>query len=344
MTEPTKAICMFSGGLDSILALKMIVDQGIHVIALYMHLPILKEDPAQFIQLEELALKLGAKELVIFRPGEEFGDLLANPPHGYGKNANPCLDCRIMVLRAGRRLMEERDAAFVFTGEVVGERPMSQRRFAMNQVERESGLKGRLLRPLSAKILPPTPAEEEGLVDRERLLSIQGRSRKPQMALAKEFGVEDYPTPAGGCLLTELVYGERVHEALAQGERGLDDFRLLRYGRHFRLPDGSRLALGRHADDNRELRELAVAGDYLLEAMTSSPLGLLRHKSGEASEADLRLAASLVAGYTKLYQQASLAVAVERLTTDGVDKQPDLEVAPANRHDPAIRSLMIHSS
>ena len=192
-----KAIALLSGGLDSTLAVKLVLDQGIQVEALNYVTPFCQCNRKGRCEAARVADEFGipCKTIAVT---DEFFELIRHPKHGYGSGMNPCLDCRILMFSRARQRMEETGADFVFTGEVLGERPMSQRRDAMRIIERESGLEGRLLRPLSAKLLPPTHPEQEGLVDREKLLSISGRSRKPQMALAKELGIYDYPCPAGG--------------------------------------------------------------------------------------------------------------------------------------------------
>ncbi|HUT98093.1 MAG TPA: hypothetical protein VM054_03375 [bacterium] len=340
MTKKTdRAVGLFSGGLDSILALRLVADQGLPVTALHMRLPFSDDDGVE--GLEALARDLGADEFLLYRPGEEFCRMLAHPRHGYGKNANPCLDCKLLLLKRAGALMAELGAAFVFTGEVLGERPMSQRRRALDLLERESGLKGRLLRPLSAKLFPPTNPESDGIVDRKLLKDFRGRGRKPQMALAARLGITGYPSPAGGCLLTEQVFGRRVFELLEREGCTVDGLRLLAHGRHFRLPGGSKLALGRDSDDNDALVRAAATGDLLLDARVSSPVGVLRHPTGEVPPEDLALAAALVAGYAKPREEPAVPVHVVRLTATGEEFSPEIEAAPADRFDPALRRLMV---
>ncbi len=337
--KTARAVGLFSGGLDSILALRLVADQGLAVTALHMRLPF--EGDAGVEDLEALAKNLGADAFLLYRPEEEFCRILEKPRHGYGKNANPCLDCKIMLLRRAGALMGKIGAAFVFTGEVQGERPMSQRRRALDLLEKESGLAGRLLRPLSARLLPPTEAEISGLVDREKLKGFSGRGRRPQMALAAELGIAEYPSPAGGCLLTEPVFGRRVFELLEREGCTVEGLRLLAHGRHFRLPGGSRLALGRDADDNDALVRAAATGDLLLDARVSSPLGVLRHPAGGVPDTDLALAASLVAGYAKPREGPTVTVQVARLTPEGGELWREIEATPADRFDPALRRLMV---
>jgi tRNA-specific 2-thiouridylase len=334
-----RAVGLFSGGLDSLLALRLVAGQGVRVTALHMRLPFSGDEGVD--GLEASAKGLGAEGFLLYRPGEEFCRVLAEPAHGYGKNANPCIDCKLLLLRRAKGLMEELEAGFVFTGEVLGERPMSQRRAAMDLLERESGLAGRLLRPLSARLLPPTEPELSGVVDREGLEGFCGRGRKPQMALAAELGITGYPSPAGGCLLTDPAFAHRVFELLEREGCTVEGLRLLPHGRHFRLPGGSKLALGRDKEDNEALLGAAAAGDLLLDARISSPVGVLRHGGGEVPPEDLALAAALVAGYAKPREGPAMTVYVSRLTPAGEEPLPEIGATPVDRSDPAARRLML---
>ncbi len=287
---------LLSGGLDSTLATKLMLEQGIEVYLLNLITP--------FCTCTRKGRKHQAKKvaenwnvpLKIIAVGEEYVELVRNPAHGYGKNMNPCIDCRIFFLRRAKDYMENIGASFVFTGEVLGQRPMSQRRDSMRTIERESGLEGRILRPLSAKLMPRTVPEEEGLVDREKLLTMRGRSRNPQMALAEEMGISEYPCPAGGCRLTEPNFSRRLREAFEHDEHSLRDIHLLRYGRHFRLPRGKKLIVGRDEKENSILGSLAERGDMLVEVVGfGSPVAVLR-KGGDSEEVEL--AASICARYS----------------------------------------------
>jgi hypothetical protein len=210
---------------------------------------------------------------------------------------NPCLDCRILMFSKARERMEDIGAAFVFTGEVLGQRPMSQHRRAMRIIERESGLDDRLLRPLSAQLLEPTLPELEGLVDREKLLALQGRSRKSQMALADELGVTDYPCPAGGCRLTDPNFARRMRDLVRfRPDFDLNDVNLLKIGRHFRLSPRAKAVVGRNEGENHRILALTRPGDALFEVEgCGSPITLLRGKAGEGV---VRLAAAITARYS----------------------------------------------
>ena len=293
-----KAIGCISGGLDSILAVRLIQHLGIDVIALHaLHLwhPV-PADPAAKGPAARAAEQMGMPLRTIDATDADL-DMVQHPRHGLGKRMNPCIDCRIWLLREARRVMDDEGAAFVFTGEVLGQRPMSQHRQAMELIERESGLVDVLVRPLSAQRLPPTKPEREGVLDRSRLLGIAGRSRKEQMALAREFGITEYPSPAGGCLLTDPAFAFRLRELMTHQPPTAPDVELLKVGRHFRLPDGALVVIGRHEQDNLRLEPLFAPGDVRLEAAdVPGPTTLLR---GAAGEDDVRTAAALTLRYTK---------------------------------------------
>ncbi len=260
-----KAIALLSGGLDSILAVRMVLDLGFEVIALNMKTPFCTcDDKGKYYS--ELTVKKFGIPLRSIYGAEDYLEIVKNPKHGYGKNMNPCIDCRMFLLRKAKNLMEEEGADFVFTGEVLGERPMSQRREAMNLIERESGLKGRLLRPLCAKLLEPTIMEKEGIIDRSRLLDIKGKSRKPQLALARRYQIDDFPSPAGGCLLTDQNFAKRLKESLEHGEDSLRDMALLRLGRHFRAASGAKVIAGRDQKENEILMGLSRASEQKFTA------------------------------------------------------------------------------
>lgn len=291
-----KAVALLSGGLDSTLAVKLVLEQGIAVEALNFHTPFCQCNRRGVCEATRVAAEFGipCRTLPMV---DEFFERIRQPRYGYGSGMNPCLDCRILMFSRARKHMVETGADFVFTGEVVGERPMSQRRDAMRIIERESGLQGYLLRPLSAKLLPPTVPEQEGLIDRERLLAIRGRSRKPQMTLAEAHSITDYPCPAGGCLLTDRGFARRMRDLVAYTPHfRLNDVSLLKVGRHFRLNPEVKAVVGRDEDGNARIAALARPGDLLLEVGDwGSPTTLLRGSSGED---EIRLAASMTVRYS----------------------------------------------
>jgi tRNA-specific 2-thiouridylase len=241
-----KALALFSGGLDSILAVKLMLEQGIDVVAVNFVSPFCLCEKGS--DVSKAAKRLGVP-LKVVDVGAEYLKMVRNPKHGYGKNMNPCVDCRIFILKKAKKIAAEIGADFIFTGEVLDERPMSQHYRALKLVEEEAGLKGKLLRPLSAKLLPATVMEKKGLVNRAKLLDIRGRSRKPQIKLAEEFNVKDYPSPAGGCLLTCKEYASKLRDLFKHKERcSLADVSLLKVGRHFRLGE-NKIVVGRNEED-----------------------------------------------------------------------------------------------
>lgn len=292
---------MLSGGLDSTLAGRMMLEQGIEVYAINFVSVFCTctRRNASCPAAKTAAAQLGVP-LRVENTSEEFLPLVKSPRHGYGRNLNPCLDCRILGFKRARRYMVEIGADFLTTGEVLGERPMSQRLDAMRLIDREAEVEGLVLRPLSAKLLPPTQAELKGYVAREKLLAIKGRSRKEQIRLAADFGINDYPCPAGGCLLTDKGFANRVRDLMKYSpDFGVHDVILLKTGRHFRLSPEAKLIVGRDEEQNNRLEKLAVAGDLLL-VPTSIPgaTGLLRG-SRPGMLAVLDRAASIVAHYGK---------------------------------------------
>ncbi len=293
-----KAIALFSGGLDSILACRLVARQGIDVLAVKFISPFfgydLLDDPDHCHKVKE---KYGIN-LMLRDISDEYMVMLRNPAHGYGKNFNPCLDCKIFMMTKARGMMEEFGASFLISGEVVGQRPMSQRRDAMRVVERDSGCDGILLRPLCAQILSETKPELNGLVDRTQLVGLSGRSRTGQMGLATDFGIDDYPTPAGGCVLTDPIVSERI-KYFYQGhdQVTIADMRLIMVGRQFTLPDGSWLAVGRKEAENSILESLVQPDDLCLFLKDRpGPTAVLRYMH---SRKDLERAAGLVARYGK---------------------------------------------
>lgn len=295
-----KAIALLSGGLDSTLAVLAVIRQGIEVRAIKFQTPFDCDTgisgQVSSLKYTSLAGKFGfAVELR--RLDDMFIDVVKDPPHGYGKNMNPCIDCRILMLKQVKTFMESTGADFVLTGEVLGQRPMSQRRDMLYHIDREAGVTGLVLRPLSAKLLKVTLPEEKGVVDRERLFSLSGRSRKPQMALAAEYGLTGYPPPAGGCLLTEPNYAYRLRDLLThKPSPAMKDIELLRLGRHFRFSPFCKIVVGRDKVENETIESLWESGDCLLKVEGyGSPLTLI---TGEISEQAINIAASICARYS----------------------------------------------
>lgn len=287
-----KGIGLLSGGLDSILAVKVLQEQPLDLIGITFFTPFFGPEPG---------LKAGRIAGIPTRAvdiGRVFLEMLKNPPHGYGRHMNPCIDCHGLMLREAARILAAEGADFLFTGEVVGQRPMSQRRAAMKIVEKISGLSGRILRPLSAKLLEPTVVELEGIVDREKLLDLHGRGRKRQMELAARYGVRDIPQPGGGCMLTKEGFARKVKELLAMfpdAEPG--DVEWLKWGRHFRLGGSCLLAVGRSKGENERLSAMARPADVLLRVPSHpGPTGIL---FGQVKKrAHVHMAAMIVTAYS----------------------------------------------
>ena len=249
-----KGLSLMSGGLDSQLAIRVLERAGAYVEAVAFATPFFDNSKAR-----TAAEALGVKLHVIDFLDDEIS-LIENPPHGFGGAMNPCIDCHALMIRRAGELMEKLGFDFVATGEVRGQRPMSQNAQSLLTVEKASGLRGRLVRPLSAKLLEPTVPELEGKLDREKLLDISGRSRDRQIALAAELGIVDYPSPAGGCKLTEDAFGRKLRDLMEhEGLRDRTLIELLLVGRRFRLPDGSGVILGRDGKENAKLKEIAAS-------------------------------------------------------------------------------------
>lgn len=294
---PATAIALLSGGLDSSLAVRLILDQAIDVVALSFTTPFCTcSRGGQGCAARRAADEAGIPCETVAVTDELF-EVIKDPKHGYGSEMNPCLDCRILMFSKARERLEETGGAFVFTGEVLGQRPMSQRRGAMAIIDAESGLEGRVLRPLSAQLVEPTVAEEEGLVDRSRLLALHGRSRKPQMELAETFGISDYPCPAGGCRLTDPNFARRMRDLVQfKPDFRLNDVNLLKVGRHFRLSDDAKAITGRDESENHRILTLAQKDDILFEVRgCGSPITLLR---GQTDREAIHLAAAITARYS----------------------------------------------
>jgi len=321
-----RALSLLSGGLDSILATKLMLEQGIEVEAINF--------VTTFCTCTRKGCQSAARAvaekfkipLKIVGLQEEYLKIVRNPKHGYGANMNPCLDCRVMIFTKAKEHMKDIGASFIFTGEVLGERPMSQRRDAMMLIEKESGLKGLILRPLSAKHFEPTAPEIAGIVDRNRLLDIKGRSRKPQIALAESFGINDYPCPAGGCLLTDKGFANRMRDLIKHDNLTMDETRLLKIGRHFRLSNKVKLVIGRDEEENGALEKMFRDGDIILQVRDfPSPFAVLR---GEGAAGLLQDAAGIIASHTKAKDARSCHV--NFWIFPGGDKR-EADVTPANR-------------
>lgn len=327
-TAMIKAIGLFSGGLDSILAVKLIKDQGIEVDVLHYDIgvePLRIERRSKNRRLDlteeeiERQLETHIRHVDVSR---EFLSVLFHPQHGHGSGMNPCIDCKIFIMRQAKAFMHEHGADFVFTGEVIGQRPMSQHRQTLLQTEREAGLSGYLLRPLSAKLLEPTIPEQRGWVDRERLLDISGRGRGIQTELARKYHLR-YPQPAGGCLLTDPQFSMRLRELLIHippENIQVEDMQILKLGRHFRFPGGLKVIVGRHEFDNTLLARYAQGRWRATLRDYAGPLVLI---AGQPTEEQFGPIAQLLVSYTKAKQ-------AEKAVVDFVrdDEQHTVEIIP----------------
>jgi tRNA U34 2-thiouridine synthase MnmA/TrmU len=290
-----KAVCLFSGGLDSQLAAALVKKQGLTVIGVNFSSPFFGANRATHMAAKELGI-----QLFVLDTGKEYIEgVLKNPVYGYGKNFNPCIDCHGYMLRKAGEFMQKLDASFLISGEVLGQRPMSQNRSALNAVDKLSGFRGLVLRPLSARLLPATIPETEGWVDREQLMDISGRGRTRQIELAEKLGIYDYPTPAGGCLLTEASFSRRLKKLLeVKPELEAGEMEILKLGRHFYLGERTLLAVGRNHSENENIQKIARGNDYLFKVLDRpGPLGLLRGDDDPQAD-EINLAAAIVARYS----------------------------------------------
>jgi len=322
-----KAIALLSGGLDSLLAVRVMQDQGILVEAVNFYTGFCVEGHTHAIRkkdnqkekrnnalwsAETLGIKLHIEDI-----SEEYKDVVINPKHGYGQNLNPCLDCKIFMVKKAKEWIEANGFDFIITGEVIGQRPKSQRKDTMPVIAVESGAEDRLLRPLCAKNLPPTLPELEGWVDREKLHDFEGRTRKPQMALASQFGFDEYAQPAGGCcFLTDAKYSQKLADLWkARGTRKyeFDDIMLLKVGRHIRPRPNFKLIIGREDGENKFLEGYRKQFTHLFATSHNGPLVLL---DGEASEEDLQLAAEVTARFSQGRSADQVDVEIHPLNAD----------------------------
>ncbi|MBL7151629.1 MAG: tRNA 4-thiouridine(8) synthase ThiI [Candidatus Omnitrophica bacterium] len=297
-----KAVALVSGGLDSRLAAKLVRGQGIDVLPLTFRLPFShrnKKGSAGSCDKNTLIRRDLGCELSNIGLDDVFLEMVKNPPHGYGANLNPCIDCKIFMLRKAAGFMRDNAAEFIITGEVLGQRPMSQHKQALATIEKEAGLQGLVLRPLSAKLLSETIPEREGWVNRDRLMGFCGRGRRPQIELARELGVEDYPNPAGGCLLTDPDFSRKLKDLINSAEFNLENIELLKSGRYFRLKSHAKLIVGRDEQENNLLAGLAKEGDYLFYPGPdlAGPTSLGR---GAFSEGLIKLACRITCYYCDL--------------------------------------------
>ena len=335
MSEKRKAVALISGGLDSLLAARVVQEQGVHVEGINFFTGFCVEGHTHAIRkkdrnkpkrnnalwvAEQLGMKLHIVDII-----EEYKEVLFNPKHGYGANMNPCLDCKIFMVQKAHEWIKDNGFDFIITGEVMGQRPMSQRKDTMPVIARDSGADDLLLRPLCAKNLPETLPEREGWVKREELYDFSGRSRKPQMALAKKFGFEDYAQPAGGCcFLTDEQYSRKLADLWeSRGEKSyeMDDIMLLKVGRHIRPNPDFKMIISREEGEGKFMQ--GYRNQYVSLRTTTHP-GPLALIDGDVSEENLQLAARVLARYGKGKMESSVQVEIRE--KDGAVR--NIDVAP----------------
>ncbi|MBF0389828.1 MAG: tRNA 4-thiouridine(8) synthase ThiI [Desulfamplus sp.] len=312
----TRALGLSSGGLDSILSALILKEQGVEVEWITFKTPFFSPDSA-IRASNQTGIPLIVKDIT-----DVYMEMLKSPPAGYGKNMNPCMDCHALMFNQAGLVMLQMGYDFLFSGEVVGQRPMSQKKNSMNYVEKHSGFKGQILRPLSAKLLPETFMEKEGLVDRDKLLGITGRSRKIQIEMAKQFGITDYPPPAGGCLLTDQNFSKRLKDLMETEQTYLKrDLYLLKHGRHLRLNSRVKIVVGKSEQDNNKIeslykfdRDIAIYHAYLASPFLLIPDALTLNLNIET----IKMAASICAGYTKAKPEENTEMVV--VSKDQQDK------------------------
>jgi len=317
-----KAISLFSGGLDSQLAVYVMKDQGIEVIGVNFVTPFFGSEE----RTRQAALDLDIEFHFLDIGPSYMDDVLKNPVYGYGKNMNPCIDCHAYMFKKAGAFMREVGASFLISGEVLGQRPMSQNKSALQAVEKLSGHRGLIVRPLSGQLLPPTIPETEGWIDRSRLLDISGRSRARQMELAEHYGLKDYPSPAGGCLLTQESFGKRLRRFLdLRPDADAPSTEILKVGRHFYLADDQLLVVGRNHSENERLQDVAAENDYLFKVSDRpGPLGLLRTLH-QGDEPEINMAARIVARYSDARGEETACL---KITQPGNCEELLLDVVP----------------
>ncbi|MBL4730741.1 MAG: 7-cyano-7-deazaguanine synthase [Sulfurimonas sp.] len=319
-----KAVALFSGGLDSTLAMKMIIDQGIDVLAVNISTGFgSTKDRREHMQ--NMCNQVGAELRIVDIQDEYLQDVLFDPKHGYGKNFNPCIDCHAKMFAVAKRIMEAEGASFLLSGEVMGQRPMSQNKDALQTVLDESNCDGLLLRPMSALRLAPTIAEEKGWVDRSKLEGITGRSRERQLELAKEIGLEDFESPGGGCLLTDANFAKKMFDFIKYDKFEVKDIPVMKFGRHLRLKDEAKLVVGRNKEENEHLQNIENDKYYHLATVgVPGPHAML---SKNATEADKELATRIVLTYckTKIEETYTISYDGEEVTGSPLESREAIQ-------------------
>jgi tRNA U34 2-thiouridine synthase MnmA/TrmU len=344
----SKAIALYSGGLDSTLAILVMLKQGVEVTAITFlnHFGCDISDKSSCSKDPFAASKKFGFQVKLSHLSGKFLKIVKKPRYGHGKNMNPCVDCRILMLKEAKDFMDLTGADFLITGEVLGQRPMSQRKDCFPMIDKAADVKGLVVRPLSGKLLPATIPEEKGLVNRDLFYDFNGRTRKPQMALAEELGLTEYPAPAGGCLLTEPVYAHKLKDLLEHIKNPeYKDINFLRVGRHFRFSPDCKIVVGRNKEENNTIRSLADPDDHILRVEEfGSPTTVIL---GIATDEAISIAASLCARYSDAKKLTMVNVAVKKnnqtyyLTVNPADDNT-LEKYRIEKKRPTLLRLNLH--
>ncbi len=308
-----KAVALYSGGLDSTLAILVMQRHGVDVTAVTFmnHFGCDISDKSSCSKDPFAASVKFGFQVKLSHLSDKFLEIVKNPKHGHGKNMNPCIDCRILMLKEAKQFMKILGADFLITGEVIGQRPMSQRKNCFPMIDKAADVKGLVVRPLCGKLLPVTIPEEKGLISRDMLLDFNGRSRKPQIALAEELGLTEYPAPAGGCLLTEPIYSFKLKDLLGHNkDPEYKDINFLRVGRHFRFSPDCKIIIGRNNEENETIKSLSDQDDYKLRVLNhGSPLTVIL---GKATDDAIAFAASLCARYSDAKKLRDVNVSITK--------------------------------
>lgn len=316
--EKKKVVALLSGGLDSQLAVRMMQEQGFEVSAVAIKTPFCDFDCGRGcgFEIRERADDLNVNLKTVYL-GDEYIEMLKHPKHGIGAGFNPCVDCRTMMFDAAKKHMEEIGAEFIISGEVLGQRPMSQHAPSLRTIEKDSGLVGKIVRPLSARLLPETDPEKNGLIKRENLGMIKGRTRRAQLMMAKKYGIENPPNAGGGCLLTDPTFGLRAKDLFSHTETPtINDIDLLKVGRHFRLDDQTKFVVGRNKDENEMIKAIALPDDILLQARDHmGPVSILR---GKNADMHVKVASSITLRYSDAPKgkQAAITISKNNITNE----------------------------
>jgi tRNA-specific 2-thiouridylase len=320
-----KAIALFSGGLDSTLAMKLIIDQGIEVLAVNINTGF-GSTKDRLEHMQSMCDQVGAELKIIDIQSEFLQDVLFDPKHGYGKNFNPCIDCHAKMFAVAKRIMEVEGASFLVSGEVMGQRPMSQNKESLQTVLNESNCDGILLRPMSAKMLAPTIAEINGWVDREKLEGITGRSRERQLQMVNEIGLENFESPGGGCLLTDENFAKKMFDFIKHDKFEVKDIPIMKFGRHFRLGDGAKLVVGRNQEENGYLQD--IDNDKFVHVKTVGLPGPHAMLSKNATDIDKDCATQIILTYCKTSPENTYTIAYNEEEVQGSPFESREDIKP----------------